>query len=167
MPDLSHPNPYVTSDDLRRAVGGRQAFLAIFDDDNVGQVDEDAVNQVRYRASTLVDSYLAKIYPAAVVPFLGTVPREAQEAALEYATGLSFLRRPEYAARYGEKGNVLEFERAEALCKGLADNLRRVADAPAAAPNPTNVGLTVDFSTSDDVSGGVGGGIFSGGFGDF
>lgn len=164
---LVHPNPYISVEDLKNAVGGANTFLALFDDDNAGTVSEAAVNLVRSRASTLVDSSLAKIYPPAVVPFLGQVPREAQEAALEYATGMSFLRRPEYAARYGEKGKVHEYERGDALCEALAKTMRRIADAPAAAPNPANVGVTVDFSSTDSSPGGVGGGIFSGGFGDY
>lgn len=166
MADFTHPNPYVSADDLKRTIGPL-AYKAIFDDDGDGTPDTEAVDLVRYRASGRVDSSLAKVYTAAVVPFLGTVPREAQEAALEYAVGMAYLRHEEYARRYGEKGKVAEFERAEQLCKDLATNLKRIADAPAAAPNPANVGLTVDFSASDEAAGGVGGGIFSGGFGDF
>lgn len=164
--DPTHPNPYVSAETLRTAIGA-SAYKAIFDDDGDGTVDAAAVDLVRSRASTRVDSSLAKIYPAAVVPFTGEVPRDAQEAALEFAVGMAYLRHPEYAARYGDKGKVMEFDRAEKLCQDLATNLKRIADAPAAAPNPVNVGLTVDFSASDDAAGGVGGGIFSGGFGIF
>lgn len=161
-----HPNPYVDADELLAQIGP-QAFLAIFDDENVGTASAAAVAQVCARASNRVDGHLRKIYEAAVVPFLGDVPLGAKEAALEYATGLAYLRRPEYAARYGEKGKVDEFIRAEALCADLAKNLQRLAPAPDTAPDPANVLTRIDFGSNDDAFDGVGGGIFRDGFGDF
>lgn len=163
---IVHPNPYVTADDLRATIGP-QAYLAIFDDTNVGTVDAAAVALVLSRASGRVDGYLAKNYSAAVVPFLADVPIQAKEAALEFATGMAYLRRPEYASRYGEKGKVQEFERAEQLCKDLAENLQRLAAAPSAAPHPANVQGGVYTGPSDTSPDGVGTGIFSQGFGDF
>ena len=161
-----HPNPYVDGDELREQLGP-QVYLAIFDDENGGAANQAAVDQVCARASGRVDGHLLKVYPATVVPFMASVPLLAKEAALEFAVGLSFLRRPEYAARYGDKGKVDEFLRAEKLCSDLALNIQRLVPAPTAAPDPANVIGRVDFGTSDDFSDGIGGGIFRDGFGDF
>lgn len=163
---FTHPNPYVDAEELRAQLGP-QVFLAIFDDDNVGTASEDAVAQVCARASGRVDGHLRKVYADAVVPFQGDPPLLAKEGALEFAVGMSYLRHPEYAARYGEKGKVDEFIRAEKLCSDLALNLQRLAPGPAAAPDPANVSARVDFGSNDDAFDGVGGGIFRDGFGDF
>jgi hypothetical protein len=152
---------YVTEAEIKNTIGP-QAFRAIFDDEGDGVINQAAVELIRKRASRRVDGCMAKLLG---VPF--TMPDPPYElgceAALEYAVGMTYLRDPVYAKRYGEKNKVDEFERAEKLCKELADNILRMPDAP----TPANVTTDVAYGTSDEHPDGVGGGIFRGGFGDY
>lgn len=155
---------YTNASDLQLTIG-QAAYLAIFDDENTGVVNQQAIDLVLTRACARVDGYLSKVYTGPL-PLPDPAPPLAREAALEFAVGMAYLRSPEYARRYGEKLKVDEFERGEKLCKDLALNVQRLADPPA-VEDPSNVGGGVYYGPDDDNPTGVGCGIFARGWGDF
>lgn len=155
---------YTNAEELRLTIG-QPAYVAIFDDDNTGIPDPLAVALIIERACARVDGYLSKVF-AGPLPLPDPAPLLAREAALNFAVGMSYLRSPEYVRRYGDKGKVDEFERAEKLCKDLAENLQRIGDPPD-VEDPANVGAEVLTGSSDATPDGVGTGIWSSGWGDF
>lgn len=154
----------LTADDLRLTLG-RRVMLSLFDPDGVGTEDAAAVQLVLDRATARVYGHLDRVYggeyPMPVPPHPLAV-----EAAREYAVGLSYLRSPEYAQRYAEKGKTAEFTRADVLCKEIADNVQRLGPTET-TPAPANVGGGVYQGTTDEHPDSVGLGTFRFGFGDF
>lgn len=110
---------YITATDLEVRIG-RQAILAIYDDDNDGVVDAATLADVCDQASARVDSYLATSYkgalPLSVDPHTGKYPSVVKQAAVEWARYMAFDRHPEYVRMYGTK----PLEEAKALSSALA-----------------------------------------------
>ncbi len=155
--------PLVDQARLEAAIGTRRV-QRLYDDDGNGVINAAALALTFQRADTNVYSFLAKEWDGPF-PMPSPPPDIAVEAALLYAIGMSFSRKPEEPHYYGEKGNAGLVTAAEKLCKELVANTRRMVTNGQIAPEPANVQCFVDFDNG--TAGGIGGGTFSGGFGDF
>jgi len=151
---------YVTEEELRDALTDN-VFLEIFNDGN-GGIKQSAVDLILLRGTNRVDGYLAKEWKGPF-PMPDPVPPLAKEAALLFATWLSWRRAPEVARRYGREGSFSEYNEAKLLCKELATNEQRLVNNPA-APDPGNVRGGV---IQGNGCGGIGLGTWKNGFGGF
>lgn len=88
---MSH-EPYFTEDQLAARISVRKV-RAIYDDNNDGASDGDAVDGLRRDASSKVDSYLA---PLGILPIdPANVPDEVIRLSLDVAVALACQRHPE------------------------------------------------------------------------
>ena len=85
---------YIDGDALRLRVTAT-AYVGIFDDDNDGAVDEDAVEQCIRDAEAYVNGYLRGIY---TLP-LASVPDQVRRIALDVAEAYAYQRNGTYARR--------------------------------------------------------------------
>jgi hypothetical protein len=101
--------PLITAAELRNALG-RSTYMALYDEDENGEVSGDVaavdasagVTLVRQRAHVLVVSRLPSIWRGAIPD--GTDERQSmllKHAELLYAEALSYDRHPEYVSRFG------------------------------------------------------------------
>lgn len=141
---MTAATPLITAADLRNALGP-QLYLAVFDDENVGDTDiVDTSGQVKLvlrRAHMRTVSWLPAIY-AGKLPD-GTDAEISDlliDAELLYAQGLAIERHPEYVKQYGETGRLKSWrEQADSIMKDVLEATRRIADVPP-EPKPANVG---------------------------
>jgi len=143
MPSLT---PLIKAKDLRTALNPT-TYLAIFDDDNTGDIDAvDASDQVTLcirRAHTRVVSRLGVLYEKIPDGTDSSYPELLVDAELNYAQGIAFDRHPEYVKTFGESDRRKAcFEQAEATMDMLQEAILRIVDVPP-EPKPRNVGGVV------------------------
>jgi hypothetical protein len=119
---------YLTQTLLERAISPR-TVLALYDDDDDGTADADAIELNIDRAEGEVDSRLLGFGP---MPLTNPADRLAMQAALEFLIAFSFERHPEYVRTFGE-GNRLHYDRAVARCDRIQAARQRLPDNNAEA----------------------------------
>lgn len=131
--------PYITQADLEGALSPA-TVLALFNDGDLGVVSTTSLLSVLVRASTEVDSYLARVYkgpfPVTQVP----VPAIIKNCTIEFAIAFSFERHPEYVQTYGEQyRGTTRYKRACEMAERLATGLQETPDW-VLSPKGQNVG---------------------------
>lgn len=129
---------YFTIDEVVTKLGS--AAPEIYDDDNDGELDQDAILLDIEAADGEVDSWALSIYDVADIP---TADRLMRHAAMTFFVAFAYERHPEYV-RSGKAGKL--YERAEAIMQRLRKAERRLPDA---AVPPANVGGEVSATTDD------------------
>lgn len=154
------PTYYIAGSDLRLYLTPA-TFIALFDDANEGNLDDDApqVMLAIELAHAEVTSYL--LTENATLPDVlpAAVPSLLRFAELDYAMAIAFDRHPEYVRKFGEdKRSTGARDRAEKRMDEIIQAIRRI---PGFSP-PANVGgMTVDsgarvMTPNTDGSGGSG-----------
>lgn len=134
---------YVSATDLINRITP-QVYLAMFDDENTGEVtivNDAAVQLVIDEAEGEVDSYLLTERGLPLPALVGgVVDRLVKLAVLDFAEVLSY-RHPEYIKTYGEsaKADAL-WERAEKRMERVRSAIQRLPDVDQAGGKPANVG---------------------------
>ena len=120
--------PYIAQSDLENALSP-QTVAALYDDQNVGSAYAPAITAVLTRASTMVDSYLARVFQGPFpVPQL-PVPQAIVDATLEFAIVMSFERHPDYVRTFGEEQRSgSRWKRAIDLMERICDGLQEIPD---------------------------------------
>lgn len=150
-----------TLDQFRRRLSVA-IYEAHFDEDNDGAVETESAEDILLDAQSKVEGALRGNYTLPLDP----VPRVVTKLVLDFAQVEVARRSPEVSRRTPEN---LE-ESANADLKMIRKNEIRLddgSDGTGTEATPVNAGTSVEFGVSDDVPDGVGGGTFSGGFGDF
>ncbi len=114
---------YLTQTHLEKAISAR-TVLAIYDDDDDGIADADAIEFNIERAEGEVDSRLLGFVP---MPITNLDDRLVRQASLEFLIAFSFERHPEYVRTFGE-GNRLHYDRAVARCERIQSARQRLPD---------------------------------------
>lgn len=148
--------PYITQYDLENALSP-DTVLALFNDQNIGAPYMPALLAVLVRASTEVDSYLARVYkgpfPVAQTP----IPEAVKNCALEFAIAFSFERHPEYVHTYGEAyRSTTRYKRACEMAERLATGLQEIPDWNL-QPKGQNVGGIIVFAGPRTIIDGIDG----------
>lgn len=145
---------YLDQTDLENAMTAPRV-LALYDDDDSGTVNADALASVLQRASDLVDGHIARSYTG-TFPMPSPQPVLCKEAALLYAQALTIERGGEYGARYGEKHTLDMRKEAEKMCEKIATGLLKLVDAPPpAATSVLTGGLVTTYTPQLNVVDGV------------
>lgn len=92
--------PYITKADLSKRISP-QVLQQIYDDEEIGAANDDAVAAVCADASSKVASYLRPIYDLAVVA--NSPPHEVVRLSLDVAEAYAAQRFPSYVRRDWEK----------------------------------------------------------------
>lgn len=136
---------YCSSDELRIALG-TATFLAIFDENNDGTADAEAVTLVQVRAHARVVSRLVDVFGANIPASLSTTaPILLKDAELDYATALAWQRHPEYVRAHGKNEAIAAMERADQTMARVQSAIARLSDF---ATKPANVGGVVNDTSS-------------------
>lgn len=157
---------YVTQAELENAIG-EDVFFEIFNDKAAGVAKQAAIDLILLRASSRVDGYLAKEW-GGPFPMADPVPPLAKEAAILFATWLSWRRAPEVARRFGRdsKDGFSEYNEAKLLCKELAKNEQRLVGNPE-VPAPANVSSGGVYQGNGFAADGIGLGTWKRGLGGY
>ncbi len=123
---------YCTQTDLENRLGAARV-LAIFDDDNTGNVNTTALNAILQTASDMADAIVARSY-SGTYP-IADPPAMLKEASLMFALAMAIERRPEYAAQYGDSYLFGMRKQAEELCKKVSVGLVQIIDKPQPTKN--------------------------------
>lgn len=130
---------YITKTDLENALSP-ETVTALYNDQEQGVVYEPALLGVLTRASSMVDSYLARVYKG---PFPVTqlpVPEAVKNCCIEFAIAFSFERHPEFVHTFGEAyRSTTRFKRATEMAENLATGLQEIPDWTL-SPRGGNVG---------------------------
>lgn len=156
---------YFDQSDLEMAVGA-ELVLRLLDDNRDGVVDAGALNQLVEDATAEINGYISHSYPD-LARFEANPPRQVRRLSTDVGVQLAYLRRPEFLNERGETPWEGRYKRALEKLREVRDGRFRLDDdgTPDAPTNASSLG--VSFGPDDDHPGGVGGGVFSGGFGDF
>jgi phage gp36-like protein len=84
----------ITEADLKARLG-EPIVRAIYDEDNDGAADQDAIARLLADASSKVEAVLAELYPTV----LATVPNEVKRLKLDVAVAMAAQRHPEHVRR--------------------------------------------------------------------
>lgn len=133
-------------------------FMACFDDGNTNNLAtvmaSTPVNTVMKRAHAKVMSFLVPIYGTGALPTPAPdgVSDLLVDAALGFATALSFERHPDYVKSFGEEKRAERKKEAEATMRNIVTGLQR---PPEIATPPVNVGGVVYNNAPRITSGGT------------
>lgn len=114
---------YITQADIELRLSPR-TVLAIFDDDNDGVADADAVAAIIDDAEAHVDAALLGFID---MPAINPADRLIKRAALNFAIAFSFERHPEYVRSFGEEPRI-HYKRAEDYLDKIQAARRRLPD---------------------------------------
>lgn len=136
--------PYFTKAQLEARISAK-TVREILDDNNDGNVDTDAVDQIRKDATSKVDGYLAALGILPLDP--NNIPYEVTRLTLDVAVALAAQRHPEVM----RKDWVALMKQAETDLKMLRENKTLLGPPP--DPQPANqgarVGETITSRTRD------------------
>lgn len=119
---------YIDQTDLEAALSPA-TVLALFNDQNEGVVYTPALLAVLTRASTEVDSYLARDFKGPFPVPQTPVPAVIKNCTVEFAIAFSFERHPEYVHTYGEQfRGTTRYKRACEMAERLATGLQETPD---------------------------------------
>lgn len=128
--------------DLENALGPK-TVMAIFDDENDGTVNDGALVAVQVRSDSIVNSYIATVYPKLTLP-LTSVPDTVKFASLEYGLIFARDRAVEYWSKQGEGEREFRLKEARKNMAELITATRVLYDSP--EPKPATVGGFVTTS---------------------
>ena len=111
--------------------------LAIFDDDNDGELDEDSLDRFIARGSAYGDSWVAGVYTGPFPLTTMPIPSMLAEVSLQYTLFFIYERHPEFTRTLGENQDQ-RWKRAEGLGEKLAKSVQRITEM-----TPGNVGSVV------------------------
>jgi phage gp36-like protein len=147
--------PLATPAQFKRKIGPT-AYDAILDDNEDGTGDDDVAAEFLADAQAMIEGCLNGNY---TLPTDGN-PRILTLLCLTLAQSFANTRYSEYVRAPGD----VQMKWAEQQLDKLRKNETRLDDPDV---DPANAGCDVAFGTSDDATGGVGGGVFEDGFGGF
>lgn len=155
---------YFVQADLTYTIGA-DLVLRLLDDDNDGTVDAATLAALQDRVRDEFRGYLSRLYDLSELE--ADPPGSVKMLACELAVEFAYRRRPELANERGETPWTARYKDALRRLAELRDGKWRLdidGENPAA---PANVGGGVYQGITDDYPDGIGGGIFSTGWGDF
>lgn len=145
--------PYCSQTDMER-VATAALVLRLCDDDNDGQVDSSAINDIVDDATAEANSYVGRVYSVATVeanpPTI--LRRKTATIAIQYA----YLRRPEFLNERGETPWQKQYADALAWFTKVAKGEVRldVDNVPAKPANVKGAGLYTSTGAADSEDGG-------------
>lgn len=118
---------YINQIDLENALSSA-TIIQLFDDDDDGVADADAVASVIDRAEAEVESWMIGDYS---FPLNVPTDRLLKHSALDYAVAFSFERHPEYVRTFGEN------PRGHERYKRAMERMQRIQSAQQKLPDET------------------------------
>jgi len=136
---------YATQEDLEHQLSPA-TVQNLFDDQNMGSVYTPALDAVLLRASSWVDSFLARVYRGPFPVTQSPVPQAIKDACLEFAISFSFERHPEYVQTYGETyRSTVRFKRACEMMERICNGMQEIPDWTL-QPKQLNIGGIITVS---------------------
>lgn len=136
---------YATQADLENQLSPA-TVLALFNDQDTGAVHAPAMDAVLTRASSWVDSFLARVYRGPFPVTQSPVPAAIKDATIEFAIAFAFERHPEYVHTFGEAyRSTARFKRACDMMERICNGLQEIPDW-LLQPKSLNIGGVITVS---------------------
>ncbi len=123
------------------------AMLAIFDDNNDGALDSEAIDSIIARASSMVDAWIAPVYKGPFPITQTPIPALIRELTLQYSAVFALERHPDYAQSFNGYTRKERWDAADQMGQRLQAAVLRIPDY-VAQPKPANVGGIVYDNSS-------------------